>query len=66
MTASKLKSKFLVVRVTDKTRTKFHTKAQKFGQPSDVLREIIQAFIDDRLIIQPPVTVKESLYVTRS
>jgi len=66
MTASKLKSKFLVVRVTDKTRTKFHIKAQKFGQPSDVLREIVEAFIDDRLIIQPPVTVKESLYVTRS
>lgn len=66
MTASKLKSKFLVVRVTDKTRTKFHTKAQKFGQPSDVLREIVEAFIEDRLVIQPPVTVKESLYVTRS
>ncbi len=62
MTASKLKSKFLVVRVTDKTRTKFHTKAQKFGQPSDVLREIIEAFIEDRLVIQPPVTRKESLY----
>lgn len=66
MTASKLKSKFLVVRVTDKTRTKFHAKAQKFGQPSDVLREIVEAFIEDRLVIQPPVTVKESLYVTRS
>jgi len=65
MTVSKLKSKFLVVRVTDKTRTKFHTKAQKYGQPSDVLREIIEAFNDDRLIVQPPVNVKESLYVRK-
>jgi hypothetical protein len=64
MTVSKLESKFLVVRVTDKTRTKFHNKAQKYGQPSEVLREIIEAFNDDRLIVQPPVNVKESLYVT--
>lgn len=63
MASSKLKSKFLVVRVTDKTRTKFHNKAQKYGQPSEVLREIIEAFNDDRLVIQPPVNVKESLYV---
>jgi len=66
MSVSKLKSKFLVVRVTDKTRTKFHNKAQKYGQPSEVLREIVEAFNDDRLVIQPPVTPKESLYVTRT
>jgi hypothetical protein len=63
MASSKLKSKFLVVRVTDKTRTKFHNKAQKYGQPSEVLREIIEAFNDDRLTVQPPVIPKESLYV---
>ena len=62
MSTTKVKSKFLVVRVTDKTRTKFHSKAQKFGSPSDVLREIVEAFNDDRLVIQPPVTRKESLY----
>lgn len=62
MATTKLKSAFLVVRVTDKTRTKFHTKAQKFGNPSEVLREIVEAFNDDRLTIQPPVTRKESLY----
>ncbi len=63
MATTKLKSKFLVVRVTDKTRTKFHSKAQRYGNPSDVLREIVEAFNDDRLVIQPPVTRKESLYV---
>ena len=64
MSTTKLKSAFLVVRVTDKTRTKFHNKAQRFGKPSEVLREIIEAFNEDRLVIQPPVTRKESLYVT--
>lgn len=63
MSTTKLKSKFLVVRVTDKTRTKFHIKAQKYGTPSNVLREIIEAFNDDRLVIQSPVNRKESLYV---
>jgi len=64
--ATKSKSKFLTIRVTPDDHKKFHGKVKKFGQPSEVLREIIQAFIDDRLTIQPPVTVKESLYVTRS
>ena len=63
MATTKLKSKFLVDRVTDKTRTKIHNKAQRYGNPSDVLREIVEAFNDDRLVIQPPVTRKESLYV---
>lgn len=64
--ATKSKSKFLTIRVTPDDHKKFHCKVKKFGQPSEVLREIIQAFMDDRLAIQPPVTVKESLYVTRN
>jgi len=59
------KSSHLTVRVTDRVRTKFHIKASKYGQPSAVLREIIEAFIEDRLTIQPPVNRKENLYVTR-
>lgn len=62
----KPKSKFLVVRVTHDEHKKFHSKAQRYEKPSVVLREIVQAFIDDRLTIQPPVTRKESLYVTRT
>lgn len=52
---SKPKSAFMTVRVTDKTRTKFHAKASKIGTPSDVLRELIDAFVEDRVKLQPPV-----------
>lgn len=64
--ATKPKSKFLTVRVSPDSHRKFHCKVKNFGQPSEILREIIEAFIEDRLTIQPPVTVKESLYVTRN
>ena len=62
------KSAYLSVRLPDKTRTKFHAKARQFGTPSEVLRELIDAFVEDRVAIQPPVTrnLKENLYVTRS
>lgn len=61
------KSSYLSVRLSDKTRSKFHTKARRFGTPSEVLRELIEAFNDDRLTIQPPVNrnPKENLYVPR-
>lgn len=64
MHQSKSKSAFLTVRVTAETRAEFHSKASKFGQPSDVLREIIDAFVTDRIVItKPPVTHKlEGLY----
>lgn len=64
MTTPRPKSAYLTVRVTAQMRSKFHAKAQKYGVPSDVLREFIEAFLDDRLVIRPPVTRKESLYVT--
>ena len=61
------KSAFMTVRVTDKTRTKFHDKALELGTPSEVHREIVEAFVEDRLTIQPPVIRKlEKLYVTRT
>jgi hypothetical protein len=60
----KPKTSFLTVRVTDQTRTKFCDKAKQHGQPSEVLREIVDAFIDDRIKITPPVNRNlESLYV---
>jgi len=62
------KSAYLTVRVSDKTRTMFHAKAKKFGTPSEILRELVDAFIEDRVTIQPPVNgnPKEKLYVHRS
>ena len=62
------KSAFMTVRVTDMTRAKFHAKARKIGTPSEVHREIVEAFGQDRLTIQPPVNRNplEKLYVTRT
>lgn len=56
------KSSFLTVRIPFKTRTMFVRKATPFGKPSEVLRELVEAFIDGRLTIQKPVTVKDKLY----
>jgi hypothetical protein len=64
----KSKSAYLSARVTDKTRAKFHAKASRFSTPSDVLRELIDAFVEDRITIQPPVIRNslEKIYVNRS
>ena len=60
--ASKPKGKNLAVRLTESQHTAFHRKAKRYGTPSEVLREFIQAFLDDRLVIKPDPR-KESLYV---
>ena len=54
-------NKFVATRVTDKVHKKFHVKSKRYGKPSDVLREMIEAFVEGRLVIQPNPT-KESLY----
>ena len=62
------KSAYITVRVPDRTRLKFHAKAKKLGTPSMVLRELIDAFIEDRVTIRPPVirNPMENLYEPRS
>ena len=63
--STKPRSSYITVRVTTDVRSRFHDKAESMGtNPSEVLRELIDAFIDDRLVIQPN-PKKESLYVTR-
>lgn len=54
----------LTLRLSGKVNIAFKRKAKRYGRPSDVLRELIEAFIEDRLTIQPN-QKKESLYVTR-
>lgn len=54
---------YLTVRVTSRVRTAFQRKAERYGKPSDVMRELVEAFLEDRLTIVPPVNRKESLYV---
>jgi hypothetical protein len=59
----KLLTAFLSVRLTPERHTAFYRKADQYGRPSDLLRELVEAFIDDRLTIKPPSTVKKDLYV---
>ena len=55
---------FLTVRVSEATRRQFHVRASKFGRSAEVLREIIEAFNSERLVIRRnPQAEKESLYV---
>ena len=57
---------YLTTRLTVEQRKQFVSKAERFGKPSEVLRDIIVAFIENRLIVTQPTKVKEVLYVTRS
>lgn len=58
------KSKFLTVRLQPPVFTAFRAKAKRYGNVSDVLRELVEAFTQDRLTIRPPQTPKplEKLY----
>jgi hypothetical protein len=60
--ATKPLTKFLTVRIKPADHKKFHSKAERYGGVSEVLREMIEAFIDDRLTVKPNPR-KESLYV---
>ena len=53
---------FLTVRLPQQTHIEFRAKAARYGGVSGVLRELVAAFIEDRLTIQPPKQQKESLY----
>ena len=58
---------FLTVRLPQQTHIEFRVKAQRYGGVSEVLRELVTAFIEDRLTIQAPKQLKkESLYVARN
>ena len=58
---------FLTVRLPQQTHIEFRAKAQRYGGVSEVLRELVTAFIEDRLTIQAPKQLKkESLYVARN
>ena len=59
---SKSKS-VLGVRLPDDMKKQFNRKASRFGNASDVHRELIQAFLDGRLTIEPNPNLKlEGLY----
>lgn len=53
--------KYISVRVSAKAHKAFFRKASLFGKPSDVLRELVDAFLEDRIVIQPSPS-KRSIY----
>lgn len=58
---------FLTVRMLPSVHRKFRIKAERYGGVAEVIREMVDAFLEDRLVIHPPVTSKkESLYVART
>ena len=64
--STKPRSSYMTVRVTDVVRSRFHDKAEEMGiTPSEVLRELIDAFIEERVILKPSVNRNplEKLYV---
>ena len=44
----------LATRVTPRMQSAFQRKARRHGRPSDVLRELVSAFIEGRLNVIPP------------
>lgn len=67
MSSMNNRTTFLTVRLRQQTHHAFREKATRYGGVSEVLRELVDAFIEDRIAITPPATPKkESLYVTRS
>jgi hypothetical protein len=62
MRRPKAKPEVLYVRVSVETKQAFNEKAARFGLPSEVLRELVQAFVEDRVTVSPPKEMKESLY----
>lgn len=57
------KEAFLTVRLPHKAKQAIHEKARLYGRPSDVVREILEAFVENRLVIKAPENRKENLYV---
>lgn len=65
--ASKPLAKFMTVRLAPSVHKAFRAKAERYGGVSEVLRELVTAFIEDRVTVIPPSNPrKESLYVARS
>lgn len=60
------KTEAIYLRVTPTLKQHFTETASRYGTPSDVLRELILAFVEGRITITPPPNQKESLYVPRS
>ena len=56
------KSAAVYLRVTPDVKRELFRVASRYGEPSDVIREILVAFIEGRVTVSPPSNPKESLY----
>ena len=61
MTLPKKFAAFLTVRVNRDTADAFRAKAKEYGGTSQVIRELAEAFVDDRITIKPDPN-RKSLY----
>lgn len=52
-------------RISESKKQEFYNKAQRFGGPSSLLREFVDAFIEDRLTMELS-KERNEIYVTRN
>ena len=53
---------FLTVRLSVEDHKAFGVKAKEYGGQSFILREIVKAFNEDRIILKPSAKERKSLY----
>ena len=61
MTLPKNFTAFLTVRINKETADAFRKRAKEYGGTSQVIRELAEAFVDDRITIKPDPN-RKSLY----
>ena len=62
MSEPEVKNDTIQVRVTPSVKSAFHAMSSRYGMhPSEVLRELVEGFLEGRVKLAPP-TNKESLY----
>ena len=50
------KSVMLCIRCTESFREEVHQTAERFGSSSDVIRDLLQAFVEGRVTVTPDPT----------
>lgn len=61
MATKKLKDQQIAVRLAPDSRRLFINKAAQYGGTSVVLRELVQAFVEDRVTVKPP-SIEGTIY----
>lgn len=61
MAKKQTRTAFLAIRLTPQERKAFGVKAESYGGPTFVIRELVEAFVQDRIVIKPN-PEKRSLY----